>query len=157
MEIVMFFGIIAFLFKHFIADFQFNSYPEQYSEGADGFLKLAQHAGFHGLLTFFIASMLTKDLSLSFVLGVFDFTFHFIVDRIKTSEFMLGRYEYLSKKEISYIKEWTRQNGSNREIDNILKGNRRFWLTFGATQAINKSIDAFILLVIIQSMLEGIK
>lgn len=86
--------LILFQLKHFVADYplqtpymlgKFKSFP-------DYLLPLAAHAGVHALFTAAIA-VAFKRFDVLFILVSLDFVTHFIIDRIKASPNMLGRFK----------------------------------------------------------------
>lgn len=94
------FMLIAFQLKHFIADFPLqNAYMLGKFKKKGWVLPLASHCGVHALLTGFIL-ILTGLIPIWLVLSMmaFDFTIHFIMDRIKASPSMLGRYDIKDKR-----------------------------------------------------------
>lgn len=95
--------MFAFQAKHFLADFplqneyMLNKFKEDVREWVPA---LSAHVGIHGLFTMLIASITLVSfgfgslsiLGLSFGLAIFDMVIHFVMDRIKASPYMLGRY-----------------------------------------------------------------
>ena len=91
--------LVAFQFKHFICDFPLQN---QYMLGKMNLtgwkLPLGAHAGVHALGTFLITCLLFKPayymdaVILGAILGTADFIIHFVVDRIKASPKLGGRF-----------------------------------------------------------------
>ena len=91
--------LVAFQFKHFICDFPLQN---QYMLGKMNLtgwkLPLAAHAGVDALGTFLITCLLFKPayymdaVLLGAILGTTDFIIHFVVDRIKASPNLGGRF-----------------------------------------------------------------
>ena len=91
--------LVAFQFKHFICDFPLQN---QYMLGKMNLtgwkLPLVAHAGVHALGTFLITCLLFKPayymdaVILGAILGTADFIIHFVVDRIKASPNLGGRF-----------------------------------------------------------------
>lgn len=90
--LTVFLLLIAFQLKHFICDYPLQT---QYMLGkmkSTGWFKpLAAHSAVHSIGTIFIVSWINPILAI--VLGVVDFILHFIVDRIKASPTMGGRWK----------------------------------------------------------------
>lgn len=86
--------LIVFQIKHLIADFPLqNEYMlGKFKRGKDFILPLAAHAGVHFVFTFFIVFFFKFDIMLALTLALFDFFTHFIIDRIKASPDLLGRW-----------------------------------------------------------------
>ena len=92
--VLVFVLLLWFQFKHFLAD-----YPLQMSDYMMGkfnrkgwVLPLLSHVSVHGFMTLMICSVFVP-VWLSFVLALTDMTIHFIIDRIKASPNLLGRYK----------------------------------------------------------------
>lgn len=86
--------LIVFQIKHLIADFPLqNEYMlGKFKRGKDFILPLVAHAGVHFVFTFFIVFFFKFDIMLALTLALFDFCTHFIIDRIKASPDLLGRW-----------------------------------------------------------------
>lgn len=85
-----------FLFKHFLADFPLQT-PYMLGKCKRGFrwvLPLATHCLVHAVLTSLILFFYT-DHWLSFAL--MEFVLHFVIDRVKASPDLGGRFKDLSK------------------------------------------------------------
>jgi hypothetical protein len=142
--------LIIYQIKHFLADYplqgkymlgKFKPYP-------DYIHPLLCHALVHGAFTFVIACFVNPDKAV--FCAILDIVVHFIVDRIKASPDLLGRFQALSKKE--YMEHArTVQSLSDAPVprhpeiqlalDNIqrdfepkLKSNTYFWWALGADQ-----------------------
>ena len=94
LEISMIFTLLVlFQVKHFICDFPLQT---QYMLGkmqATGWVTpLAAHAGVHAWFTFLIILFIQPDNNLLYLLPLVDFVIHFIVDRIKASPKLGGRW-----------------------------------------------------------------
>lgn len=162
-------------FKHFIADFPLQgSYMLGKFKDKGWVLPLAAHCGVHFVFTFIIAATVlgwNNDVGL-FVLGVslFDFTVHFIMDRVKASPKMLGRYESLSKEQFKGLMEARQLAQSAHDhfqyqigkedielesakeivrIDSRFKSNKYFWLSLGFDQLIHGLTDVIVVYMIV--------
>lgn len=92
--------ILLFLFqsKHFFADFiiQSNYMMKKGELGWSFFLPLCIHSASHAILSIVICLFFNPEIAL--ICGGIDFTIHFIVDRFKSSEKYLGRFNNPNKK-----------------------------------------------------------
>ncbi len=89
--------LVLFQFKHFAADFPFQSQYmlKKVRPGWDFVPPLALHCAFHAFLTLSVVWALVPSL---WWLATLDFAIHFMMDRIKSGPRYLGRYNNLSKK-----------------------------------------------------------
>ena len=87
--------VIAFQIKHFVADYliqmKFNHYFMRKFDHTGWIVPLAVHSLSHGILSFLIL-LCVASFPLALILGIADTVIHFIMDRIKASPDMLGRY-----------------------------------------------------------------
>ncbi len=86
--------LVIFHIKHFLADYplQGKYMLGKFKTGKEWIIPLAAHAGVHFLFTFFIVFVF-QDLTKAFWLATIDFIVHFVVDRIKASPNLLGRWK----------------------------------------------------------------
>lgn len=88
--------VLLFLFqlKHFLADYplQMNSYMMGKFNREGWVLPLLSHVAVHGFFTLLICSVFVPAW-LALTLALTDMVIHFIMDRIKASPNMLGRYK----------------------------------------------------------------
>ncbi len=174
---LIFILLIVFQFKHFIADYPLQT-PYMLGKFKDKgwVLPLASHCAVHFLFTFFIVGLTLRSstsnqlgLTLMFGLAVLDFMIHFIMDRIKASPKLLGRYEAISKEQfkglvesrqicISAI-EYGRKSHLGLEnkglqelarIDNKFKSNTYFWYSLGLDQMVHHLTDILIIYILVQ-------
>ena len=134
--------LAVYQLKHFVADYPLQTpyMLKKFLPGKDFIKPLAAHAGVHALFTLLIALAVNPKLAIP--LALLDFVVHFIVDRIKASPKMLGKYKSLSagefktlNDEIVSIKKLS--PGSSYELWKInkqFKHNKYFWLALGADQ-----------------------
>lgn len=142
--------VILFHIKHFIADYPLqNAYMLGKFKEKDWVLPLAAHCSVHFIFTFLIV-LLFRDLKLALVLGCFDFAVHFIMDRIKASPKLLGRFEALSKKEATYlmnpgeiIGDYMKKSHETRKTA-AFKSNTYFWWALGLDQMVHHITDLLI-------------
>lgn len=151
--------LIIFQFKHFIADYPLQT-PYMLGKFKDKgwVLPLAAHCGIHFLFTFFISLIcfFKTPLGLSFAieLGLLDFSIHFVMDRIKASPKLLGRFQALSKKEmiteilpnLNYAEEGSEPLYSAKFR---LKSNTYFWYSLGLDQMVHHLTDILIIFLIV--------
>lgn len=86
--------LLLFLFqiKHFICDYPLQNTYMLGKMKSTGWIKpLASHSAVHSLGTIFIVSWINPILAI--ILGVTDFILHFIVDRLKASPNLGGRFK----------------------------------------------------------------
>lgn len=89
--------LIAFQLKHFVCDYPLQTaYMLGKFKGGSGWIEpLAAHAAVHAVSSAAIASLFLGWGAAA--IGAIDFAVHFIVDRIKASPSMLGRYKPTQK------------------------------------------------------------
>lgn len=103
MEIMIFRWLIVLLFifqiKHFLADYLFQGkyMLGKFKGGTEWILPLLAHASVHAAFTFVISFIFVQKLSTAFCLSVLDLVIHFLMDRIKASPNLLGRFKPDSK------------------------------------------------------------
>ena len=151
--------LILFQLKHFIADYplQGKYMLGKFKGGKDWILPLLCHVAVHGLFTFIIVSLYKPNDAL--LLAMLDMSIHFIMDRIKASPDMLGRYKPLTKEEYIHIQtELPRYIGFTRNNDTIktregfyrqLKGNTYFWWALGLDQGVHHLTHYLIIYLIV--------
>lgn len=89
--------LIIFQFKHFICDYPLQTpYMLGKLRRDDWIMPLAAHAGVHSLGTFMIA-LIFSTMYLATALLIADFVLHFIVDRLKASPSIGGRFSIDNK------------------------------------------------------------
>jgi hypothetical protein len=91
--------LVIYQFKHFLADFplQGKYMLGKFKPGWAWVLPLLAHVGVHGVFTLVIASAFGCSYALR--LALLDMAIHFIMDRIKASPDLLGRFQAISKSE----------------------------------------------------------
>lgn len=120
--------LILFQLKHFVCDFPLqNSYMLGKFKEKGWFLPLLSHCVTHAggtllILTFFVQT--TKEV---LFLSLFDLCAHFIMDRIKASPKMLGKYVSLTKRDF--------QEGTPTKEQ--LHSNEMFWYSLGFDQLVH--------------------
>jgi hypothetical protein len=129
--------LLIYQMKHFLCDYplqgrymlgKFKKYP-------DYLLPLAAHALVHGVATFLIALIFNPKIAFS--VGALDFCVHFIVDRIKASPELLGRFKALSANEMKDILSYVPSLGEKVVMErwgSRIRSNVYFWWALGADQ-----------------------
>ncbi len=109
---------------------------------------LAAHAGVHALFTFVITTIFfifTKipkhPYYTAFGLALFDFSAHFIMDRIKASPNLMGRWKPLTAENYTHYYQVCKQaedlwdvNELSIEAGKRLRSNTFFWWALGLDQ-----------------------
>lgn len=171
--------LIAFQFKHFIADYPLQT-PYMLGKFKDkGWVTpLACHCGVQASFTYLIALFALpsgpKFAGYAFGLFILDFTIHFIMDRIKASPKMLGRYEAFSKEQFKGLTEarslavsafnenfsgapWAdvaRDQASKEiiRIDKKFESNKYFWWALGLDQMVHHLTDILLIFLIMKTI-----
>lgn len=125
--------LILYQIKHFICDYplQTSYMLKKFSKFPDFVLPLLAHAGVHSLATFLICAPF--GLQRASILALIDGTVHFIIDRLKASPSLGGKFEALTKD--TYLTSTLEQK----------KSNRYFWWALGADQMAHHLTHYFII------------
>lgn len=84
--------LVMFQLKHFVCDYPLQTpYMLGKMQRIDWVKPLAAHAGVHSLFTFCITLIFVPSIAIYLALA--DFVIHFIVDRIKASPDLGGRFK----------------------------------------------------------------
>jgi hypothetical protein len=145
--------LIAFQFKHFLADYPLQTpyMLQKFKPGWEFVKPLAAHAGTHAAFTWLICLVFAVikgkvPVYLPPAMALLDFTVHFVVDRIKASPRLLGRYKALSAKEFpDTIRDasggykiggdtYMVPEGKARDARKALLDNKYFWWALGWDQ-----------------------
>ena len=139
--------LVVYQLKHFLADYPLqNSYMlKKFLGGRDWILPLATHAGVHAVFTFVISAVYLQDLTmLSVALAAVDFVCHFVMDRVKASPKLMGRWKTVSADEYRSLARMASYDGTNGELqcgrqmaERKLKSNTYFWWALGIDQMIH--------------------
>jgi hypothetical protein len=134
--------ILFFVFqiKHWLAD-----YPLQrpwmlgkFKPGLGFVAPLATHCGVHALLTWAIVLFVKPQWAMQ--LAAFDFCTHFVMDRIKASPKMMGRWKPLFGEGYFFAQKM-KSIGENETVRKnaraALRGNRLFWDALGFDQMVH--------------------
>lgn len=151
---MIWFLLVMFQIKHFIADYLLqNSYMLGKFKKTKWVLPLAAHCGVHAVYTFIIA-LSVKGLVVAAFCATLDFVLHFVMDRIKASPNLLGKYQSLSKGEFTGLLESrvlcvhgmkvadkpdlvAESKRRLDEIDARFKSNTKFWYALGLDQTVH--------------------
>lgn len=149
--------LVLFQIKHFIADYPLQGKYMLGKFKESGWVKpLLAHVAVHGFLTALIVIFFNYKLIIPLVL--LDMVLHFVMDRIKVSSKLLGRFQALSKEQFKGLSEaralafnaieFFIDNHENKdireesfrqvsEIDQKFKGNTYFWWALGLDQGVH--------------------
>ena len=162
----IFFLLIAFQVKHFVADYPLQGVYMLGKFKDKGWVKpLLSHVAVHGFFTALICAFVNFKMIIPMILS--DMTIHFIMDRIKASSKMLGRYRALSKDEAKvFIGQFNTllQVAQDKRIDEkkqvqVLSGLKRvtarfrentyFWWSLGLDQGVHHLTHYLIIFLIV--------
>lgn len=142
--------LVVYQVKHFLADYPLQTpyMLKKFSPGLEYLKPLAAHAGVHAIFTCVVAILTSFwiPVSLMTIIAVtlFDFTIHFVMDRIKASPKMLGRYKALASNDFKAVANHAAYDGNNPELrcaaktyQRLLRGNTYFWWALGLDQAVH--------------------
>jgi len=159
--------LVTYQIKHFICDYPLqNEYMLGKFKPKSWVTPLLAHVSVHGVATFIIASLFTTPL-IGLGLALFDMIIHFIMDRIKASPKLLGRYKSLSPGQYNMAKNMSHGLGAidgkplphelepetleaykNAGIKD-LRGNKLFWWCLGLDQMVHHLTHYVIIIVIL--------
>lgn len=152
---MVFYALIFFQVKHFIADYPLQTpyMLKKFGKGTEWILPLTAHAAVHGALTLiFILAIKPAAWPLALV----DFGVHFIVDRIKASPHLGGRWKSLGAAEIGPIIRGAGGLGNLPELEMYrkmcvakLKDNTYFWWALGADQMAHHLTHYYIIYMLV--------
>ncbi len=166
--------LVIFQFKHFIADYPLqNEYMLGKFKKEGWKLPLASHCAVHFCFTFVISfvtllacgNRFIVSLLFSLLFGLVDFNIHFIMDRIKASPDLLGRFKALSQREylalqkeeseLRHIKETIESHlafdlaNYNIKAKKLKRDNVLFWWSLGIDQMVHHLTDILIIALIV--------
>lgn len=133
--------LVIYQLKHFICDYplQTSYMLGKFKGGNEWILPLGTHCLVHGIATFIIALFFNPKVAV--LVTAVDIFLHFIMDRIKASPNMLGRFKTLTKEEYVYIQSILNniiELNSNKKIArDRLKSNTLFWYSLGLDQMVH--------------------
>lgn len=158
-EVFVLLGV--FIIKHFLADYPLQTRYMLTKGQATGWLPpLAAHCAVHGVATILILAVFSFYASLSQLghlsvgdictLGALDFLAHLVMDRVKASPFIWGKYKILSKKEsFNYMCSLNSKHPRARYASRkYLAENRYAWWALGFDQAIHHLTDLVVVYLV---------
>lgn len=143
---IVFLLLVIYQIKHFLADYPLQGHwmLGKFKEYPKFILPLLAHSAVHAAFTAFIALFFVSSVKLLLLLAFLDGAVHFIVDRIKASPELGGRWTALSKREMlqvienmKYFEEHPTLNTTAQTMPQEvakLKSNLYFWWALGADQ-----------------------
>jgi hypothetical protein len=149
MVTIVFLLLCIYQAKHFLADYPLQTgwMLGKFARGWKWIPPLAAHAGVHAFLTFLIAyafSWHPGNLLFALQMAGVDGAIHFLMDRIKASPNLLGRFKPLSPREYPLAAAMG---------DTVsLRHNRLFWYSLGLDQMVHHLTHYYIIWQICQRM-----
>lgn len=149
--------LIVFQLKHFIADYLLQGkYMLGKFKSTGWALPLTSHCTVHFIFTTTIALMFVS-LGKALLLGLLDFILHFIMDRIKASPNLLGKYQVLSKSEMKRLLAFENKDGdidglrpTKYGVESSIKSNVLFWWSLGLDQMVHHLTDILTIYLILE-------
>jgi hypothetical protein len=146
--------LVVFQFKHFIADYPLQGayMLGKFKPGWDFVKPLAAHCAVHFALTFAIALCYSHKVTMALMVGLLDFMIHFIMDRVKASPKMLGRYKALSANEMMAILSNVPKMGETlvrATFYPTLRSNTLFWWSLGIDQMVHHLTDILVIYLLV--------
>ena len=140
--------LVVYQLKHFLADYplQTQYMLGKFRPGWEFVKPLTGHAGVHALFTYWIVLIYSWSFTMAVALALFDFTVHFVMDRIKAGPRYLGRFHALSATEYSNMQAYLRdEEGMSALYGKIpagaakkaIRDNRFFWWALGFDQMVH--------------------
>ncbi len=153
MLLTIFSLLIAYQFKHFIADslLQGRYMLGKFKPGWDFIPPLAAHCGVHALFTLMIVLNVKPEY---WWLAIVDFVVHFIMDRLKAGPRYMGRWHALSKTEMLAIIKRAVANKLTDKDKEALRNNMLFWHSLMLDQKVHHLTHYFIIFMLVKD-LEG--
>lgn len=136
---LVFILLIVYQLKHFLADYPLQTpyMLGKFKEHPHYILPLLCHVAVHGMFTFIIVAMVRPNYAPA--MALLDMVVHFVMDRVKASPELLGRYTALSKDEYkSIIRIYNTDSSIYPErIKKKLQSNVYFWWALGLDQGVH--------------------
>lgn len=162
--------LILFQVKHFVADYplQGQYMLGKFKKSPDFVLPLLAHVSVHAGMTFLIAVFCVSP-GLALGLALLDAVIHFVVDRVKASPDMLGRFKPLTKSDfeehqnrIAYHENNIMYSGNSLIVSDSwdslhfykdlwnkrMRSNKFFWWALGADQSAHHLTHYLIIAII---------
>lgn len=114
----------------------------KFKKGLDFLAPLSAHCAVHAAGTLLIAGtyLLRKDaltVKSLLIVTTFDFVVHFIMDRIKASPDLLGRFQPLSPTEYHDLIKFEQEKGGDAQTEEDKRHNKYFWICLGLDQKVH--------------------
>lgn len=143
---LIFLYLILFQIKHFVCDYPLQTeYMLGKFKEKGWVIPLSLHAGVHAIATLALIYPFGQKIAL-YMAGL-DFVIHFIMDRVKASPKMLGRFSSMTKNEYiamnrlvdRAVKEDAIYDCSRHEtrLNEMKKSNKYFWWSLGLDQGVH--------------------
>lgn len=147
---LFFLYLVLFQVKHFVCDYILQG---EYMLGKfklkGWILPLSAHCLVHAVFTILLISPI--GMKLAAYLAFFDFVVHFIMDRIKASPNMLGKYSTVAKEQYleykSYLDSFDSDDVLVIKAKKALDENKKFWWSLGLDQAVHHLTHYVIILI----------
>lgn len=145
----IFFLLVAFQVKHLFADFvcQTDYMAGKFRPGWNFVWPLVAHAGHHAAATLAIGTYVLayseRGIVLCCAAAAFDFLSHFVIDRVKASPSLLGRWQPLSKDEYGFYRNIAANRHGSWAAEAVtsaskaLRNNRIYHLVLGTDQCLH--------------------
>jgi hypothetical protein len=136
----IFYLLVYFQIKHFLADYIFQTqyHLKKFLPTWEFFIPLLSHCVVHGSFTAIV--VLTINPYMWWLILV-DILVHFVMDRIKAGPKYLGRFKSLSAKEYNELESLP----NSREVYKKKKENLFFWWSLGIDQMVHHLTDIYII------------
>lgn len=138
----------VFQLKHFAVDFILQGWPffnDMYNKSDLDPKKwvpaLFKHCFLHGIASIVLVILVTNKLMV--VVGVVDFVVHFVMDRIKSSPKMLGRFKPFSGSKEQYM-QFINSTNPSVDTESVILNNTLFWWSLGFDQMIHQLTYCFL-------------
>ena len=147
MSLFAFILLIFFQIKHFVADYLLqNKYMlGKFKSGWDFVPPLLLHAGVHGAFTLSLILLCNWFIAIptAVIVGLtlFDMVSHFLIDRVKASPKMLGKYKVLGG--------WSLSSFTTSASEEDKKANKYFWWSLGLDQMCHHLVHYAIIAILI--------
>jgi hypothetical protein len=147
--------LVAFQFKHFLADYPFQTeFMLGKFKDTGWFEPLAAHCAVHAFGTATIAYFVGAPGPLMYLLPLLDFVVHFLMDRQKASPYRWGRFKALTGDAFLKVKA-DAATGSYYERNAALvalRDNKLFWWSLGFDQMVHHLTHYAIIGLLVQSV-----
>ena len=150
--------VAAFKVKHFVADYPLQTPYMLGKFKPTGWVRpLAAHAGVHAAITALVALGAGAGL-LALGCALLDFVVHFVMDRVKASPNLMGRWKALSAGEYRSAARMAEYDGTDPELvgaarfgRQLLRHNTLFWNCLGIDQLVHGLTDLAVVALIVLS------